>query len=104
MFMLGLVGLVGLGLGVVVSVFLSFERMVGLSNAWPLTFEDVPDGPVWVAVYSPDPRTKDRAHDTLPVSGRSSCAKTPADDRRSHPGERARLHRHKGEGGAGHRR
>lgn len=58
-------GLAGLGLGIVVSVFVSFERTVGLSDAWPLTFEDVPDGPVWVAVYSREPRTKDRARDTL---------------------------------------
>jgi len=56
---------VGLGLGVVVSVFLSFERSVSFSDAWPLTFEDVPAGPVWVAVYSRDPRTLERAHDEL---------------------------------------
>ena len=58
-------GLAGLGLGVVVSVFLSFERTVGLSDAWPLTFEDVPEGSVWVAVYSRDARTQDRARDAL---------------------------------------
>jgi hypothetical protein len=58
-------GLIGVGLGVVVTVFLSFERSVGLSDAWPLTFEDVPEGSVWVAVYSRDPRTEERAHDAL---------------------------------------
>jgi hypothetical protein len=58
-------GLVGVGLGVVVAVFLSFERSVGLSEAWPLTFEDVPEGSVWVAVYSRDPTTEERAHHAL---------------------------------------
>jgi hypothetical protein len=57
--------LVGLGLGVVVSAFLSFERSVSFSDAWPLTFEDAPEGPVWVAVYSRDPRTQRRARDAL---------------------------------------
>ncbi|MGH9033945.1 MAG: hypothetical protein ACRDY4_14475 [Acidimicrobiia bacterium] len=57
--------IVGVGLGAVVSVFLSFERSVGLSYAWPLTFEDVPEGTIWVAVYSRDPRIQDRAGDTL---------------------------------------
>jgi hypothetical protein len=57
--------LVGVGLGVVVTVFLSFERSVGLSDAWPLTFEDVPEGSVWVAVYSRDPKTERRAYEAL---------------------------------------
>lgn len=57
--------LVGVGLGVVVSVFLSFVRSVAFSSAWPLTFEDVPEGSVWVAVYSRDPSTQERAREAL---------------------------------------
>jgi hypothetical protein len=71
-------GIAGLGLGGVVSAFLSFERTVGLSDAWPLTFEDVPDGSVWVAVYSHAPGTHDRALATLarqrPIELRDNAA------------------------------
>ncbi|HEX6311955.1 MAG TPA: hypothetical protein VF152_10035 [Acidimicrobiia bacterium] len=58
-------GLIGVGMGVVVMVFLSFERSVGFSDAWPLTFEDAPEGSVWVAIYTRDPKTRDRADDAL---------------------------------------
>ncbi len=51
----------GLGLGATVGVFVSFERSVGLSDDWSLTFEDAPAGPVWVAVYSRRTTTTDRA-------------------------------------------
>lgn len=57
--------LTGIGLGVVVSAFLSFERSVGFSSAWPLTFEDAPEGSVWVGVYSRESHVRERAHDTL---------------------------------------
>jgi hypothetical protein len=57
--------IVGVGLGAVVSTFLSFERSVSFSEAWPLTFEDAPDGVVWVAVYSRDRRTRERADEAL---------------------------------------
>jgi len=71
-------GIAGLGLGGVVSAFLSFERTVGLSDAWPLTFEDVPEGSVWVAVYSRASGTHDRARDTLarqhPIELRDNAA------------------------------
>jgi hypothetical protein len=56
---------VGVGLGVVVSTFLTFERSVSFSEAWPLTFEDAPEGVVWVAVYSRDARTCERADEVL---------------------------------------
>jgi len=57
--------IVGVGLGTTVGILVSFERAIGLSDAWPLTFEDVPDGPVWVAVYTGGRRVRDRAVDTL---------------------------------------
>jgi hypothetical protein len=57
--------LVGVGMGVVVTVFFSVERGVGFSDAWPLTFEDGPEGSVWVAVYTRDPHTQARADEAL---------------------------------------
>ena len=57
--------LLGIGLGAVVGAFISFERSVGLSDAWPLTFQDVSEGPVWVAVYADDLRTRGRAAQRL---------------------------------------
>jgi hypothetical protein len=42
--------LLGAALGGTVGALLNVERSVGLSEAWPLTFEDVPRGPVWVGV------------------------------------------------------
>jgi enoyl-CoA hydratase/carnithine racemase len=57
--------LVGVGLGAVVGALINFERSVGLSDAWPLTFDDVPEGPVWVAVYTEDSRGVSRAADQL---------------------------------------
>lgn len=57
--------IVGIGLGVTLGVLLSFERAIGLSDAWPLTFEEVPDGPVWVAVYTGGGRSRARAADAL---------------------------------------
>lgn len=59
------IAIVGVGLGVTLGVLVSFERAIGLSDAWPLTFEDVPDGPVWVAVYTGGGRTRARAADAL---------------------------------------
>jgi len=59
------IAIVGVGLGVTLGVLVSFERAIGLSDAWPLTFEDVPDGPVWVAVYTGGGRTRVRAADAL---------------------------------------
>jgi enoyl-CoA hydratase/carnithine racemase len=57
--------LVGVGLGAVVGALINFERSVGLSDAWPLTFDDVPDGVVWLAVYTADRQAVNRAADVL---------------------------------------
>ena len=57
--------LVGVGLGAVVGALINFERSVGLSDAWPLTFDDVPDGVVWLAVYTADRQAVNRAADRL---------------------------------------
>jgi hypothetical protein len=46
-------GIVGLCVGGVLGTFFSFERSVGLSDAWPETF-DAPDEPVWVGVFGHD--------------------------------------------------
>ena len=57
--------IVGIGLGATTGGFISFERSVGTSEAWPLTFEDAPEGPVWVAVYSHRRQTTERAEREL---------------------------------------
>jgi hypothetical protein len=57
--------LAGVGLGAVVGALINFERSVGLSDAWPLTFDDVPDGVVWLAVYTADRQAVNRAADRL---------------------------------------
>jgi len=59
------IAIVGIGLGATLGVLVSFERAIGLSDAWPLTFEDVPDGPVWIAVYTGGRRIRTRAAETL---------------------------------------
>jgi hypothetical protein len=37
--------------GSVLGGFFAISRVVGFSESWPLTFEDEPDGPVWLAVF-----------------------------------------------------
>jgi len=37
--------------GAVFGAFAAVARRVGFSESWPLTFEDEPDEPLWVAVY-----------------------------------------------------
>lgn len=38
-------------LGGTLGAFISVERSAGFSESWPLTFQDIPDGPVWLAVH-----------------------------------------------------
>jgi enoyl-CoA hydratase/carnithine racemase len=57
--------LVGIGLGAVVGALINFERRVGLSDSWPLTFDDTPAGVVWLAVYTADRHAVNRAADRL---------------------------------------
>src|SRR6266542_1987079 len=38
--------------GAVLGGFTAVSRSVGFSESWPLTFEDEPDGPLWLAVYA----------------------------------------------------
>ena len=59
------IAIVGVGIGTTLGILLAFERAIGLSDAWPLTFEDVPEGPVWVAVYTGGRRIRTRAAETL---------------------------------------
>jgi hypothetical protein len=37
--------------GAVLGCFFAISKVVGFSESWPLTFEDAPDGPVWLAVF-----------------------------------------------------
>jgi hypothetical protein len=37
--------------GSVLGGFFAISRVVGFSESWPLTFEDEPDAPVWLAVF-----------------------------------------------------
>jgi len=37
--------------GAVFGAFAAVSRRVGFSESWPLTFEDEPDEPLWLAVY-----------------------------------------------------
>jgi hypothetical protein len=37
--------------GSVLGGFFAISRVVGFSESWSLTFEDEPDGPVWLAVF-----------------------------------------------------
>lgn len=59
------IAIVGIGIGTTLGILLGFERAIGLSDAWPLTFEDVPDGPVWVAVYTRARQERARAAEAL---------------------------------------
>jgi hypothetical protein len=52
-------------LGAAVGAFVSVERGVGFGDAWPTTFESGADGEVWVAVYTRDRETANRATDVL---------------------------------------
>src|SRR5437868_9750684 len=38
--------------GSVLGGFTAISRSVGFSESWPLTFEDEPEGPLWLAVYA----------------------------------------------------
>ena len=42
--------------GAVLGAFAAISRQIGFSESWPLTFEDQPEGPLWLAVYA-DPDT-----------------------------------------------
>jgi hypothetical protein len=48
-------------LGGIVGSFFSIEQGVGYSEAWYLSFQDIPDGEIWVAVFD----RPDVAHDVL---------------------------------------
>jgi hypothetical protein len=37
--------------GAVLGCFFAVSKVVGFSESWALTFEDEPDGPVWLAVF-----------------------------------------------------
>ena len=78
-------GMVGGGLlGATLGVFLAFERGVGLSEEWTVTFEDASSGPVWVAVHTQSSRDRALARAALarmgPLELRGADAST---DRRS---------------------
>ena len=37
--------------GAVLGCFFAISKLVGFSESWPLTFEDEPEGPIWLAVF-----------------------------------------------------
>ena len=37
--------------GAVLGCFFAISRVVGFSESWPLTFEDEPDAPLWLAIF-----------------------------------------------------
>ena len=57
--------LIALFPGATLGVFLAFERSVGVSEDWSLTFEDAPPGPVWVGVYTRGVEVRERARRVL---------------------------------------
>jgi hypothetical protein len=57
--------LIALFPGATLGVFVAFERSVGVSEDWSLTFEDAPPGPVWVGVYTRELDVRARARQVL---------------------------------------
>jgi hypothetical protein len=37
--------------GAVLGAFFAISRVIGFSESWPLTFEDEPDAPLWLAIF-----------------------------------------------------
>lgn len=52
--------------GAVFGAFAAVSRRVGFSESWPLTFEDEPDEPLWLAVYDDRPDLRDAVVATHP--------------------------------------
>jgi hypothetical protein len=66
--------------GAVLGGFTAVSRAVGFSESWPLTFEDEPEGPLWLAVYS----DASRAEDVVPATHPLQVVHDPA-THTSHP-------------------
>jgi len=66
--------------GAVLGGFAAISRSVGFSESWPLTFEDEPDGPLWLAVYA-DPAT---VEDVVPGTHPLEIVRDPG-TRTAHP-------------------
>jgi hypothetical protein len=66
--------------GSVLGGFWAISRSVGFSESWPLTFEDEPDGPLWLAVYADPATVEDVVPDTHPLE----VVRDP-DTRTAHP-------------------
>jgi hypothetical protein len=57
--------LIALFPGMTLGVFIAFERSVGVSEDWSLTFADAPPGPVWVGVHTRAVDVRARARQVL---------------------------------------
>jgi hypothetical protein len=53
--------------GAVFGAFVAVSRRIGFSESWPLTFEDEPDEPLWLAVYDDREGLRDAIVATHPV-------------------------------------
>ena len=54
--------------------FVAVSRKTGFSESWPLTFEDVAPGPVWLAVYGDDQKAVAALGETEPIELRTGEA------------------------------
>ena len=62
------------GAGAVLGGFVAVSRKTGFSESWPLTFEDVAPGPVWLAVYGDDQKAVAALGETEPIELRTGEA------------------------------
>jgi hypothetical protein len=53
--------------GAVLGCFFAISRAIGFSEAWPLTFEDETQGPLWLAVYDDTANVADLEDRTHPL-------------------------------------
>jgi hypothetical protein len=51
----------------VLGAFAAISRSIGFSESWPLTFEDEPSGPLWLAVYADASAAADVVPSTHPL-------------------------------------
>jgi hypothetical protein len=62
--------------GAVFGAFTAVSRRVGFSESWPLTFEDEPDEPLWLAVYDDREDVRETVRATHPTEVRIGSTDT----------------------------
>jgi hypothetical protein len=84
----------GVFLGSTLGAFVFLERSIGLADDWSLTFQDAPEGPIWVGVYTQDPMVRTHAAHTLehhrPLELRTDTP--PRGGTNAHASDSARRH------------